>query len=146
MKKSPLQYPKSAASLSDCRNHSLQMSECGTDISNLYKKQFHSAAGQSERWLARKAKAVRSPPFSQHRCPPRRLARSQERGTANTNCGFPTPPCAECVHHIQRGRNSSPRRRGAEEQQVKFSKGIAFGSFIQCDRNQLWSAQEQRND
>lgn len=73
IKKSPLQYPKSAASLLDYPNHSTQTSKCSTDICKLYKKQFHSATGQSERWLAHKAKAkaICSPPFGQHRCSPR---------------------------------------------------------------------------
>lgn len=67
MKKSLLQYPKSAASLSDYPNHSTWTSKCSTNICNLHKEQFHSATGQSERWVGHKAKAkaTYSPPFSQ---------------------------------------------------------------------------------
>lgn len=117
--KSPLQYPKSAASLSDYPNHSAQRSKCSTDICKLHKKQFHSVTDQSERWLVRKAKAICSPPFSQHRISlaewqdPKSMDDGAQPSTSNTNRGFSTPLCPSHSNVLQ-FKPSVLRSRGTE--------------------------------
>lgn len=57
---------------------------------------------------------------------------------------FSTPSHRLC--HTETCCNSSPQRWGAEEQNAALSQGIAFASFVRCDRNGPQSAQGQRNN